>query len=52
MYLIMLFENFPEAGEIEGLVILQQNEAKIEFTKGKFQVMHFAGVQCPAVLIS
>jgi len=39
-YLIMLLEYFSEAGKVERLVVLQQNQTEVELTECKLDVMH------------
>lgn len=41
-YFVVLLQDFSESSEIEILVVLKQNEEKIEFGKGQFQLLQFA----------
>lgn len=40
----MLLEDLSEAGEVEVLVVLQEDEAEVELTEGQLQVMNLACV--------
>lgn len=42
IYFVMLLQDFSESSEIEILVVLKQNEEKIKFRKGQFQLLQFA----------
>lgn len=39
-YLIVLLQNLPEAGEVESLIILQQNKRQVELAESQFDVVH------------
>ena len=38
-YLVMFLKYFLEAHEVETLVILQQDQAEVEFGEGQFEVL-------------
>ena len=40
----MLLEDLAEAGEVERLVVLQQDEAEVELAEGQLQVVQLADV--------
>ena len=40
--LVVFFKDFAEAGEVEGLIVLEKNERQIEFAIGQFKVAYFA----------
>lgn len=37
--LVMLLENLPEAGVVEGLIVLEENQRKIKFTEREFEFL-------------
>lgn len=41
-YFVMFFKDFPETCKIEGLVILQQDQAQIEFTESQLQLLYLS----------
>ena len=38
----MFLQDLPESGEVESLVVLEQNEAEVELTEGQLQVVQCA----------
>lgn len=44
--LVVLLQDLAEAGEVEILVVLQEDEAKVELGEGQLEIHHFA----PALL--
>ena len=40
----MFLQNLAEASEVESLIVLQQNEAQVEFAEGQLQVVQLANV--------
>ena len=46
----MFLEDLSESGEVEGLVVLQQNEAEVELAEGQFEVVQLAHVSRARVL--
>lgn len=39
----MLFEDLPEAGKVEVLVVLEEDEAEVELREGQLEVLHLPG---------
>lgn len=40
--LVVFLEDFPEAREIESLIVLEKNERQVEFTERQFEIVLFA----------
>ena len=39
-YLVMFLEYLAEAGEVERLIVLQQNQTEVELTERQLNIMH------------
>ena len=40
--LIMFLQDLPESGEVESLVVLEQDEPEVELTEGQLEVVQCA----------
>lgn len=47
----MFLEDFPEACEVQVLVVLEEDEAEVELAEGQLQVVVFPGVGDPLLLL-
>ena len=42
-HLVVFLEDLAEASEVEGLVVLQQDEAEVELTERELDLVHLLG---------
>ena len=48
---VVFLENLPEAGEIQGLIVLQQDEHQVELAEGQFQIVTLAVLHALSVFL-
>lgn len=46
----MFFQNFPEAGEVQGLVVLQEDQTKVELAERQLEFAVLPGVDASSGL--